>query len=203
MTAERIALPPPELDGGAPLSAALARRRSVRAFAPRPLTRSELGQLLWAAQGQTDAREGKRAAPSAGALYPLAVYAATAEGLARYVVAAHALERIASRDLRADLAAAALGQHEVAQAPCVLVFTAVPARTTRKYGERGVRYVHIEVGHAAQNVLLAATALGLAAYPVGAFDDARVADLMQLGRGEMPLYLLPVGASRSATRGEM
>lgn len=87
MICERSALPPPELDGGASLNAALARRRSVRAFAPRPLTRSELGQLLWAAQGQTDAREGKRAAPSAGALYPLAVYAATDEGLARDAVA--------------------------------------------------------------------------------------------------------------------
>lgn len=195
MAIERIALPPPDRDRGIPLAAALARRRSVRAFAPRALTPVELGQLLWAAQGVTDPRQGLRACPSAGALYPLAVYAAIEQGLFRYVVEAHALQPIATDDLRRDLATAALGQHDIAQAPCALVFIAVAARTTRKYGERGIRYVHMEVGHAAQNVLLTATALGLAAYPVGAFDDARVARVLGLDRGEAPLYIVPVGAS--------
>jgi SagB-type dehydrogenase family enzyme len=188
-------LPPPERESGMPLAAALSRRRSVRAFAGRALSPMELGQLLWAAQGESDARDGLRTSPSAGALYPLLVYAATADGLFRYVTKRHALEHVASRDVRADLAAAALGQLELAQAPCVLVLTAVFARTTRKYGERGVRYAHIEAGHAAQNVLLTATALGLAAYPVGAFDDAQVGGLLQLGHGEAPLYLVPVGAA--------
>lgn len=201
MAAERITLPPPERDGGLPLAAALARRRSVRAFAARALAPAELGQLLWAAQGEADARDGVRTAPSAGALYPLVLYAATADGLFRYVVETHALERVAARDVRTELAAAALGQEEIASAPCVLVFTAVLAMTTRKYGERGVRYVHIEAGHAAQNVLLTATALGLAAYPVGAFEDARVAEVLRLGRGEAPVYLVPVGAPRFAVRG--
>lgn len=200
MTAPRTALPPPDVDGGMTLAAALARRRSVRAFAARPLTAAELGGLLWAAQGRSDAIEGKRTAPSAGALYPLAVYAATADGLWRYVPVSHSLERLSSSDLRTDLAEAALGQPEVAQAPCVLVFTAVAARTTPKYGERGMRYVHMEVGHAAQNVLLAAVALGLAAYPVGAFDDVRVGELLQLARNEAALYLVPVGAPLSANR---
>jgi SagB-type dehydrogenase family enzyme len=113
----------------------------------------------------------------------------------------HALEQVSARDLRADLAAAALGQEEVAHAPCVLVFTAILARTTRKYGERGVRYLHMEAGHAAQNVLLTATALGLAAYPLGAFEDARVAQVIHLGRGEAPVYLVPVGEPRLPARG--
>lgn len=202
MAAQRIALPPPDRAGGMPLAAALDRRRSVRAFAARALAPQELGQLLWAAQGEVDARDGVRTAPSAGALYPLVVYAATADGLFRYVVEAHALERVSARDLRADLAAAALGQEEVAQAPCVLVFAAVLSRTTRKYGERGVRYVHMEAGHAAQNVLLTATALGLAAYPLGAFEDARVVEVLRLGRGEAPVYLVPVGAPRFPVGGE-
>jgi SagB-type dehydrogenase family enzyme len=196
MAAQRITLPPPERDGGLPLSAALNRRRSVRAFAPHALSLAALGQLLWAAQGVVDARDGVRTAPSAGALYPLVLYAATADGVFRYVVAGHALERVAASDLRPDLAAAALGQEEIAAAPCVLVIAAVLARTTRKYGERGVRYVHIEAGHAAQNVLLTATALGLAAYPVGAFEDGHVARLLRLGPREAPLYLVPVGAPR-------
>jgi SagB-type dehydrogenase family enzyme len=166
----------------------------VRAFGPRTLTPAELGQLLWAAQGQNDAREGRRTAPSAGALYPLVVYTATGQGLFRYLFEPHALERVASDDLRGELAAAALGQDEIARAPCVFVFAAVLARTTRKYGERGVRYAHMEAGHAAQNVLLTAAALGLAAYPVGAFDDVRVAALLRMGRGEAPLYIVPAGA---------
>lgn len=193
MAAERIALPPPDRAGGMTLAEALAQRRSVRAFAAHPITRAALGQVLWAAQGEADARDGVRTAPSAGALYPLVLYAATAEGAFRYVVAEHALERVSSRDLRGDLAAAALGQAEVAEAPCVLVFAAVVTRTTRKYGERGERYVYMEAGHAAQNALLAATALGLAAYPVGAFEDARVVQVMKLGRSEAPLYLVPIG----------
>jgi SagB-type dehydrogenase family enzyme len=179
------------------LAAALARRRSMREFADRALGRSELSQLLWAAQGVSDGPTGLRTAPSAGALSPLFAYAALAEGLYRYVASTHVLEEVVARDLRSDLAIAALGQQEIAHAPCVLVLTAVFARTTRKYGERGVRYAWLETGHAAQNVLLAATALGLAAYPVGAFDDAQVAKLLRLTRDEAPLYLLPVGVLRS------
>jgi SagB-type dehydrogenase family enzyme len=171
----------------------------VRAFAARPLSLVELGQLLWATQGASDTSEGRRTAPSAGALYPLVLYAATAEGVFRYVVFGHALERVASSDLRRDLAAAALGQAEVAEAPCVLALTAVVKRTTRKYGERGVRYIHMEAGHAAQNALLTAAALGLAAYPVAAFDDARVTQLLALPQGEVPLYLVPVGAPRHSS----
>lgn len=202
MAAERIALPPPDREGGTTLAAALVRRRSVRAFAARPLAPAELGQLLWAAQGVSDARDGARTAPSAGALYPLVLYAATADGVFRYTVEEHALERVSARDARGDLAAAALGQAEVAGAPCVLVFTAVVTRTTRKYGERGERYVHLEAGHAAQNALLAAAALGLAAYPVGAFEDMRVVQVLRLGRSEAPLYLVPVGAPRFPVGGE-
>lgn len=190
-------LPPPEREGGMSLATALARRRSVREFAGRALAPAELGQLLWAAQGVSDAPGGLRTAPSAGALFPLFVYVALEHGLYRYVASAHLLERVVARDLRGELAIAALGQREIAQAPCVVVLTAAFARTTRKYGERGVRYTWIEAGHAAQNVLLSATALGLAAYPVGAFEDAQVARLLRLTRGEAPLYLLPLGAQRS------
>jgi len=194
MSADRFFLPPADRSGGMALAEALQRRRSVRAFAARPLSAAELAQLLWAAQGINTPRDGLRTAPSAGAVYPLLVYAITSAGLHRYDPSSHALERIGTRDLRSALASAALGQDEVGQAACVLLFAAIPDRMTHKYDERGVRYVHIEVGHAAQNVLLAVAALELAAYPVGAFDDERVAQLLDLGRGEVPLYLLPIGA---------
>ena len=105
----------------------------------------------------------------------------------------HALQLLHAGDRRDRLARAALGQSWVADSAAVLIITAVYERTTRKYGERGKRYVHIEIGHAAQNVLLQAASLGLGAAVVGAFDDAAVANLLDLPVPEQPFYLLPVG----------
>ena len=193
MRQSTIALPPPAASGPS-LTAALAGRRSRRHFSRRQLEASEIGQLCWAAQGITRARDGLRAAPSAGALYPLNLYAMLPEGLFRYEPARHRLALRTDRELHAPLAAASLHQPCVALAPCVFVITAVPARVARKYGARAGRYIYMEVGHVAQNLLLQAAALGLAAVPVGAFDDEKVAAVLELKRGESPLYLVPVGA---------
>jgi SagB-type dehydrogenase family enzyme len=193
-----VALPAPRIDGGASVEHALAARRSVREFARGALTLPQVAQLLWAAQGVT-ARDGARTAPSAGALYPLELYLVAGEvrdlapGVYRYSPGKHRLEPVAVGDLRRGLCAAALAQECVAAGAAVFVFTAVEHRSTRKYGPRGVRYAHIEVGHAAQNLLLQATALGLGGVTVGAFDDAAVARLLHLPGGEAPVYLLPVG----------
>ena len=190
------ALPSPRLDGPLSLEESLAARRSIRSFAPRPLTLAEIGQLLWAAQGLTDA-DGRRTAPSAGARYPLRVHVVTAEGLARYVPEGHRLVRRGSADLRADLRRAALDQAAVGEAPLVIVITAVIERTAERYGaERAERYVALEAGHAAQNVLLEAVSLGLGAVPIGAFDDAQVRRVLELTEDEAPLYLVPVGHPR-------
>jgi len=193
-----VALPAPNLDGGVPLEHAFAERRSVREFARGALTLPQVAQLLWAAQGVTH-RNGARTAPSAGALYPLELYLVAGEvrdlapGLYRYVASRHQLEPLAAGDLRRDLCDAALEQECVAEGAVVFVFAAVEPRTTRKYGPRGVRYVHIEVGHAAQNLALQATVLGLGSVTVGAFDDDAVVHLLHLPKGEAPLYLMPVG----------
>lgn len=187
-------LPAPRQTSRIPLEEALLRRRSVRAFAPTPLGDLEHAQLLWAAQGITDHAQGYRAAPSAGALYPLEIYLATHAGLFRYQPTPHALEAITSRDLRATLCEAALGQEMVRDAPSVFVLVGVQARTARKYGEaRAERYVQLEAGHAAQNLLLQAVALDLAAVPVGAFDDDDVRRGLGLPASHQPLYLIPVG----------
>lgn len=194
---ETIALPAPRQDGGLPLDAALHRRRSAREFTGTALTPAEIGQLLWAAQGVTNA-EGFRTAPSAGALYPLELYVVTSSGAFHYEPAAHRLRRRATGDLRRELSSAALGQASVREAPMVVVIAAVYERTARKYGaDRARRYAALEAGHAAQNLLLEAVSLGLGAVPVGAFDDARVAKLLRLDEGEAPLYLVPVGHPRS------
>ena len=187
-----VELPSPRTDGAVSLERALQERRSVRSFTPEPLTLEELGQLLWAGQGIT-ADWGGRTAPSAGALYPLEVYAALPDALYRYLPEGHRAQVVSAIDVRGALAAAALGQEAVAGAAAVLVIAAVPARTEAKYGYRAERYVHLETGHAAQNVLLQAVALGLAAVPVGAFSDEDVARVLGLDRGEVPLYLIPVG----------
>lgn len=194
-TSPPVALPSPALRGQVSLEEALARRRSVREFAARPLSAAEIGQLLWAAQGVTD-DAGRRTAPSAGATYPLELCAVTADGVYRYLPDEHALRLVQSGDIRTDLAAAAIGQSFVGEAPLTVVVAAVPARTEARYGARSGRYVALEAGHAAQNLLLQAVALDLVSVPIGSFDDAAVADLVGLGEDEMPLYLLPVGHPR-------
>lgn len=195
-----ITLPQPRLDGACSVEWALHARRSVREFRDVALTRAEVSQLLWAAQGITGGG-GLRTAPSAGALYPLELYLivgsvqAIDAGIYRYAPETNQLGLIAAGDRRRDFAEAALDQEAVAQAAAVLAFTAVERRTTAKYGKRGVRYIHIEIGHAAQSVFLQAMALGLAAVVVGAFDDELLGQRLNLPVGELPLYLMPVGRS--------
>jgi len=191
-TGSTIELPAPRTDGELSLEETLAARRSIRDFTPEELTLEEISQILWAAQGIT-ASWGGRTAPSAGALYPLEVYVATSDGLSRYLPEGHRAESISTADVRGASAEAALGQAAVADAPAVFVITAVPARTEAKYGGRAERYVQMEAGHVAQNVLLQAVALGLGGVPIGAFSDQEVAEVFSLEPGEVPLYLIPIG----------
>jgi len=189
-----LRLPDPDVEGKVPLERAIARRRSVRSYDPEAeLSLEEIGQILWAAQGVTDPRYGFRSAPSAGATFPLETFCALPEGLFQYLPHEHSLRKVLDRDIRRELAAAALGQWFISEAPMTVIFCAAPERTTRRYGSRGVRYVHFEVGHAAQNVHLQAVALELGSVAVGAFDDAEVARVMQLPSELKPLYMVPVG----------
>lgn len=196
-SARGVILPAPPAAGAMSLEEALARRRSVREFASGALTLAEASRLAWAAQGVTEPE--RRTAPSAGATYPLEVYLVAgdvknlAAGVYRYLPGLHRLEAVADGDIRLPLAAAAVGQQWVSRAALVVVIAAVFERTTARYGKRGERYVHMEAGHAAQNLLLQATALGLGATPVGAFNDAEVARLLHLPAGATPLYIIPVG----------
>lgn len=191
-----VALPTPRTQGPLSVEETMLKRRSMREFKDTPLTLAELGQLLWAAQGITHPA-GLRTAPSAGALYPLEVYAVTREATYRYDPAAHQLIVHARGDLRRPLYTVALMQDSILQAPVTIVITAVYARTAKKYGEeRTPRYVALEVGHAAQNVLLQAVALDLGAVPIGAFLDDQVQQVLALPRDHQPLYLIPVGHPR-------
>jgi SagB-type dehydrogenase family enzyme len=196
-----VALPEPSLEGEVPVERALGLRRSVRAFSPDPLPISAVSQVLWAAQGITDPT-GLRTAPSAGALYPLEVYLVAGDvsgiraGVYRYDPRRHRLLLVRDGDPRAGVAEAALDQDWVAKAPAIVVIAAVYERTARKYGKRAERYVHMEAGHAAQNVYLQAAALGLGTTMVGAFRDEDLSRVLGLTGHTKPVGLLPVGKPR-------
>ena len=190
--AEYEDLQPPRGDGPLSLEETLAERRSVREYASEPLSQEAISQLLWAAQGVTS-DTGARTAPSAGGLYPLELYLLTGQGVFHYLPDGHRLKRLAGDDLREPVAVAGLGQGALFEAPAVVVLTAVFDRTAGKYGERAERYVVLEAGHCAQNILLQAVALGLGAVPIGAFNDAEIASVLDLPAGHEPLYLIPIG----------
>lgn len=194
----RISLPAPKTDGATSVEKALRERRSIREFKRQPLSIAEISQLLWAAQGIT-ASGGLRTAPSAGALFPLEVFlvAGNVEGLPqgvyKYRPERHELIRVVEGEKRMELSRAAFDQTSVRDAAAVLLLTAVFARTTARYGNRGIRYVHIEIGHVGQNVCLQAVALNLGAVVIGAFDDSRVKKIANLTPQEEPLYLIAIG----------
>lgn len=187
-----IVLPTPVTRGDRSLEEVLNQRRSVRDFAREPLSLGEIGQLFWAAQGITSA-DGKRTAPSAGALYPLELYALTDDTVFHYVPRGHRADVRDARPWREEMRRAVLGQDMTATAPVVIVVAAVPARTTQKYGRLADAFVQREAGHATENLLLEATALDLAAVPVGGVDAAAVAALVALPPGEEVIYVVPVG----------
>ena len=191
----QITLPPPTLAGDKSLEEVIASRRSMREFTDQALSWSDISQLLWAAQGMTDPA-GLRTAPSAGALYPLEIYLALPDGAYHYLPQGHAVESVSKSDLREDLWQAGLRQDALRQAPAIFVIAAVYERTEAKYGERAERYVHLEAGHAAQNMLLQAVALELGAVPIGAFSDDLAQAALGLPADHRPLYLIPVGHPR-------
>ncbi len=199
MQEETVQLPPPDLKGGLSVEEALLERRSVRSYKDEPLELKWVSQLLWAAQGITLEARGFRTAPSAGATYPLEIYLAAGEvndlqsGLYRYVAAGHSLVKINGNDVRRSLAEAALGQNQVRDAPAVIIVAADYDRTAQRYGERARRYVHMEVGHASQNICLQAITYNLGTVIVGAFYDDQVKLVLGLPGNEDPLIIIPVG----------
>lgn len=186
-------LPAPRTDGSLSVERALAVRRTQRELGPQPLSIDEMGQLLWAAQGVTD-DEGRRTSPSASGLNALETYVITEDGISRYLPDQHALLPLHDGDVRSALQEATGGQPFVVGAPLIVAFATVPERISVRHGEdRGVRYSDFEAGHAGQNLLLQAVALGLGGVPVGSFDDRAVCRLLELPDGEKPRYLFALG----------
>ncbi len=197
----QIYLSPPSQKGSMPLEEAIAGRRSVRRFTSKPISQSQLSQILWATQGISDTSGKYRTVPSAGATYPLEIFVicgdngieGVGDGIYYYNIDSHSLTLHHKGDVRLELAGAALDQEFIYQAPVDVVICAIYERTAMRYGARGERYVHMEVGHAGQNIYLQATALGLATVAIGAFHDEQVRQVLRLDKQYKPLYIMPVG----------
>lgn len=198
--AQRVDLPDPHGYRGLSLEDAIENRRSIREYAGEPLSLEELSRLMHAAQGITDQRRGFRAAPSAGALYPIETYIVVHDvvglvpGLYHYAVPDHALERLRTDNLRGAIMVAGIGQEMLGRAQVCFVLSAIFQRLRWKYRERTYRYALLEAGHVGQNIYLAATSMGLGACAVGAFLDDELNDLLGLdGQEEAALYMISVG----------
>lgn len=191
---KEIELPKPTKRGSTSIEEALNQRRSERDYKKAPLNLEQVSQLLWAASGKNLYR---RTAPSAGATYPLEIYLVAGDveglepGIYHYSYSSHRLKRIKEQDIRYRLSQAALGESMIEKAPIDIVIAANYGRTTGHYGQRGSRYVHMEVGHVGQNISLQANALRLGTVMVGAFEDKQVKEV--LGIEEEPLYVIPIG----------
>lgn len=204
----QIALPsvPPESGGGS-YDAIVVRRRSAERIGTGGLELRELAVILGRSYGITGempipggGTQLFRASPSAGALYPAEIYLAVRSvdglepGIYHYEVTEHSLALLEGGDLSDRISRACCGQAFATEAAVVLFITGVIERTRRKYGDRGYRYVLIDVGHLGQSICLASTALNLAAVTSCGFFDDEVAEILGVdGCEEAPLYLVFIG----------
>lgn len=194
----KVRLPELETSGRSRIEELIAKRRSVRRYKDKKLSESVISRLLWAAQG-ISSKDGLRTSPSAGALYPLEIHVVTGgggelePGVYRYIPEDHTLIREIAGDIREKLSKAALSQPMIRNAPVSIVISAIYARITGKYGNRGLSYTHMEAGHAAQNVCLLGVELGIGTCTAGAFENEEVKSVLKLPANEEPLYILPLG----------
>jgi SagB-type dehydrogenase family enzyme len=193
MAARTISLPDPKIIGKMSFEETISRRRSERGFEDKDLSMEQISQILWAAQGITDTAFGFRAAPSAGALYPLKIYIIKKDGLYRYIPDDHKLLQLSSKDLRPSLLRVALGQSFIREAPIDIIIAANFNIVQAKYGPRAFRYTCMEAGHVAENIHLQAVALGLVSVAVGAFWDDAIKKILELPENQDPLYIIPIG----------
>lgn len=188
-----IQLTDPNTTGKLSFEEALAKRRSVRQFSTQPLKRTQIGQLLWAGQGVTDAQRGLRTAPSVESLYPMELFVATNEGVFNYRPTEHSLQQLSEQDIRSELARATLTPEPVVTAPCSIVIAGYTRKIAGRLGKRAGTLVALEAGHIAQNILLQAVSMGLGSVPIGAMDPAAVRNISNMSRELEPLYVISVG----------
>jgi SagB-type dehydrogenase family enzyme len=186
-----LELPNPLLEGRKSLEECIYERESVRKYRDKEIEIEKISQILWAAQGK---KGQKRTIPSAGATYPLEIYATLKDkGYFHYNFRNHVLNLKTEENICKKLAIESWNQKFIEESYLNIIICADNSRTTKRYGERGIRYVYIEVGHCAQNIHLEAIALGLVSVPIGAFQDNNVKKVMKLPTNIDPLYIIPIG----------
>jgi len=194
-----ITLPAPMIQSSTSIEKAIKERRSVRSYKNIPLSIEEISQLLWAGQGITDPISKYRSYPSAGALYPLELYIvinkakSIEKGFYKYDPNKHALIKITERNITDEITQAALNQEFIKESAIIFIYTAITSKTTSRYGERGLRYIYMEAGHAAQNIYLQSVSLKIGVVVIGAFKDQEIKKIMNLKEDEIPLYIIPAG----------
>ncbi len=193
MTGETIKLPPPATKGTVSLEETIDLRRSLRSFRDEGISMQEISQLLWAGQGTTTANGKRRAAPSAGAIYPMTLYVFTANGVYQYNPKPHSLTQLEKKDLRKKLVATLAGQRENAKAPMIVVIVADVKKTATKYKGRATRYCDLEAGHIAQSMALQAESMKMGLVTIGAFRDEEVRAVLDLPEDRRICYILPIG----------
>jgi len=186
-----IKLPKPILEGNKSVEECIYERESVRKYQNKAIEIEKISQILWAAQGK---KGQKRTVPSAGATYHLEIYVTLKDkGYFHYDFKNHALKLVTEEIICKKLAEESWNQKFIEEAYLNIIICADYSRTTKRYGERGIRYVYMEVGHCAQNIHLEAIALGLVSVPIGAFQDKNVKKVMKLPTNVNPLYIIPIG----------
>jgi SagB-type dehydrogenase family enzyme len=198
----KVKLPEPLLKGGMELNQVLKTRRSIRSYKEEPLSLDELSQLVWSAQGITDPKTGHRAAPSAVARYPLKLYAVVKPGgvsglkpgVYLYEPKDHSLSLTKEGDLYPEvLKANAFFNKWIENTDVVFVVGGVPGILQKTMPESGAKFMALEAGMAAENLMLTAVSLGLGCCPVGGFKDEKIAATLGMDKDTEALLLVPVG----------
>jgi len=200
-----LKLPLPRAKGQLTVEEVFRLRKTTRKFSTEQVDLSTVSQLLWALQGITrveKSREGKktfhRAAPSAGRTFPLETYVALSNGLFHYEPKKHVLYQLNERDVRGDLSNAAMtpmNKEAIKTAPLTIVLTADNKKALKASPllENATRFAHLEAGHATQNLVLQAAALGLGACTITSCNVTGVYEALKIPLDHRPIYVIPIG----------
>jgi SagB-type dehydrogenase family enzyme len=200
MKGEITKLPSPKTIGSRGLERVMSTRRSIREYSEQPLTIGVLSQLLWACQGITS-NEGLRTTPSAGATYPLEVFAAVHKitgldpGVYHYLpgpdLHQHSIQIVHDGSVADLLFKRSTEQDFIRKVPVNIIFSAVLTRIRKEYGRSAMRYTLLEAGHAAQNLHLMAEGMNLGSVAIGYLNASAVKRVLHAQ--VLPLYMVSIG----------
>jgi SagB-type dehydrogenase family enzyme len=191
----RIELPSAVFEQADGVAAALQKGKATKKYQPEAIALETIAQLLWAGQGVINKKTGERTAPSVMNFHMLDLYLLTestpnlAAGLYKYHSHKHQLSLVQAGEVKKQLEKV-LGYGEVKQAPVCIVLVGLRVRTPKP------EWFYLEAGHAAQNIILQATALELGTKAMTGFKEKKVREVLQLSEKEFPIYVMPIGKAK-------